>query len=167
MKKINLTDHIGCLITIYLIIVSIVVFWVDDIFLKDFLGNSLYYIMMGIVYILGALMLYAVIVLLSSLFWKGEVGKEMRKSCLAHIIVMFGPALVVLGGMYIYNNCKGNGFHDDKTQILVYICTGPNSKAYHQKPDCKGLQKCSENVIQIDVKEALDRGRHACKYCCD
>ncbi len=47
----------------------------------------------------------------------------------------------------------------------VWICTGPQSKKYHNDPDCKGLQSCSGVVNHVLKSEAEDMGRTPCGYC--
>ena len=37
-----------------------------------------------------------VIWLICSLFWKGEVGKTMRKSCLAHLVIVVIPFIFII-----------------------------------------------------------------------
>lgn len=48
----------------------------------------------------------------------------------------------------------------------VYICTGPQSNAYHSKRRCKGLMKCSESIETVTIEEAEQMNRHPCKFCC-
>lgn len=62
--------------------------------------------MMAIVWIIALLMAYGAVVLVLSLFWKGEVGSEMRKSCLVWILLYFGIPIVILIGSLIYNSLK-------------------------------------------------------------
>ncbi len=45
----------------------------------------------------------------------------------------------------------------------VYICTGPKATAYHRTPDCKGLNKCSGNVVKVSRSKA--KHRSPCKIC--
>lgn len=47
----------------------------------------------------------------------------------------------------------------------VYLCTGPQSHAYHTKSDCYGLLRCSGDIIEMPLDSALARGRHRCKFC--
>ena len=47
----------------------------------------------------------------------------------------------------------------------VYICTGPYATSYHKTPNCKGLDRCSGEVKEIDAAEAADMGRHKCGFC--
>lgn len=47
----------------------------------------------------------------------------------------------------------------------VYICTGPYSKAYHKTSDCMGLSRCSGDIEGITEDEAIDEGRHKCRFC--
>lgn len=48
----------------------------------------------------------------------------------------------------------------------VYVCTGPNSRAYHYYGSCKGLEECSGKKIEVDIKVAKDSmHRTECRYC--
>lgn len=47
----------------------------------------------------------------------------------------------------------------------VYICTGPSSSVYHKTDDCRGLNRCSDSIDKVTVKEAKEMGRRACKIC--
>ena len=47
----------------------------------------------------------------------------------------------------------------------VFICTGPQSKRYHRTTYCRGLESCSDDIEEIDVSEAKDRGRTPCRIC--
>lgn len=48
--------------------------------------------------------------------------------------------------------------------MYVYVCNGPSSKAYHYTPNCKGLQKCSKQVVKVTLEEAKEEGRKLCGY---
>ena len=48
----------------------------------------------------------------------------------------------------------------------VYICTGPQSHAYHTKRNCKGLKNCSRSVKTVTLEEAEQMHRHPCRFCC-
>ena len=45
----------------------------------------------------------------------------------------------------------------------VYICNGPNSKVYHRSNTCKGLNRCSTQIIKSTLLSATAKGRRACK----
>ena len=47
----------------------------------------------------------------------------------------------------------------------VYVCTGPNSKRYHRHSDCRGLDRCSEEIEAVTVSKAQSMGRTPCKLC--
>lgn len=75
---------------------------------------------------------------------------------------------------FIFTSCallftmsiEGNGGKDEKTdkEITVYICTGPNSEVFHKYSDCKGLSRCSGDVIQVPLDDVI-RYRRPCKIC--
>lgn len=60
----------------------------------------------------------------------------------------------------------GNGEEDEKTdkEITVYICTGPNSEVFHKYSDCKGLSRCSGDVIPVSLADVI-KYRRPCKIC--
>lgn len=47
----------------------------------------------------------------------------------------------------------------------VYVCTGSTAKRYHSIVDCKGLSKCSGEIIELTVAEAEDYEKTPCKMC--
>lgn len=47
----------------------------------------------------------------------------------------------------------------------VYVCTGNNAKRYHSIEDCKGLSKCSGEIIEMTIDEAEEEGKTPCKLC--
>ena len=48
---------------------------------------------------------------------------------------------------------------------VVYVCTGPNSRRYHQDEDCKGLRNCSREVVVLAEDEAIESGKTPCRLC--
>ena len=51
------------------------------------------------------------------------------------------------------------------SDVTVYICTGPQSKKYHATKDCRGLNKCSEDIISVSLEKAKSMGRGPCGIC--
>lgn len=50
--------------------------------------------------------------------------------------------------------------------VSVYICDSKDAVAYHKYKTCRGLQKCTHQVLTVTESEAIDRyGRRACKIC--
>jgi len=47
----------------------------------------------------------------------------------------------------------------------VYICTGRYAKAYHAFQNCRGLDNCQADVIEVSLEDALNNRRHACELC--
>lgn len=56
---------------------------------------------MWFAYFLGGLMLIGLIVLLSTPFWKGKTGKDMRESCFAHVALLAVALLIA----YLISKC--------------------------------------------------------------
>lgn len=50
-------------------------------------------------------------------------------------------------------------------ETYVYICTGPKATKYHRTDKCRGLEKCSKNVIKVTQAYAEEMGRSKCKIC--
>ena len=51
------------------------------------------------------------------------------------------------------------------TPKKVYIRTGSQAEVYHKKENCRGLSRCSDEIIPITVSEAEKMGRRPCKIC--
>lgn len=52
------------------------------------------------------------------------------------------------------------------TTDKVYICDSSTSVAYHDSKDCKGLNRCTHEIIHIPKSSAIDKyGKRACKLC--
>ncbi|HTF06245.1 MAG TPA: hypothetical protein VK826_19575 [Bacteroidia bacterium] len=52
------------------------------------------------------------------------------------------------------------------TEVYVYICNSEGSVAYHNKTNCKGLQKCTHEVLTVTLADAQGKySRRACKLC--
>jgi len=47
----------------------------------------------------------------------------------------------------------------------VFVCDSTTSYAYHRTENCRGLNRCSHQIIQITESEAQNRGKRACKIC--
>ena len=50
-------------------------------------------------------------------------------------------------------------------EVHVYICTGPNAYSYHSHRDCRGLNRCSEEVKLVTLEYAKEKNRRPCKIC--
>ena len=48
---------------------------------------------------------------------------------------------------------------------VVYVCTGPHSKRYHFDRHCKGLKRCSGQIIERDIEAAYEDGLRPCGWC--
>lgn len=49
---------------------------------------------------------------------------------------------------------------------VVYVCTGPTATTYHATPNCRGLSRCSGDVVYVQEDEAVDElRRRPCKIC--
>jgi len=45
----------------------------------------------------------------------------------------------------------------------VYLCNGPSSKVYHRFESCKGLNRCSTQIVKVSLSAAQSKGRRACR----
>ncbi|MCA9380910.1 hypothetical protein KC678_01460 [Candidatus Dojkabacteria bacterium] len=49
-------------------------------------------------------------------------------------------------------------------QQNVFICKGSQSKRFHLKEDCRGLQYCSTEIYEVTLEEAKKIGRTLCGW---
>ena len=47
----------------------------------------------------------------------------------------------------------------------VYICTGNRSKHFHTFDDCPSLNRCSDDIEEVELRQAVARNRKRCKLC--
>lgn len=57
------------------------------------------------------------------------------------------------------------GFLGCGSSNTVYLCNGPQSKAYHKISYCQGLRRCSTDIETVDIATAKAKNRKACRYC--
>lgn len=58
----------------------------------------------------------------------------------------------------LFSACKDNG--------VVYICTGSDAHAFHEKRGCKGLSNCRKDIKPISEDDAVNKyHRRPCYYC--
>lgn len=69
------------------------------------------------------------------------------------------------GGQYGMSPVYAANLQGATNENTVYICTGPNSKRYHSHSDCRGLDRCSEEIVAVTVSKAQSLGRTPCKVC--
>lgn len=53
----------------------------------------------------------------------------------------------------------------NEQDTYVYMCTGPSSKRYHKTDKCKGISRCSKEILEVKKSYADSIGRKACKMC--
>jgi hypothetical protein len=58
-----------------------------------------------------------------------------------------------------------SSFTLENSSSKVYICTGPKAKVYHSSSTCKGINRCSGDVVGVSLAKAEEMGRRACKIC--
>ena len=75
------------------------------------------------------------------------------KKILFFVIISISPAI----GFGV-DNFPSN----DNNAQYVYICTGPKSKTYHKYDDCKGLERCSKDIVKV----SLDKGIYVANATC-
>jgi hypothetical protein len=51
------------------------------------------------------------------------------------------------------------------TGTKVFICDSPSSVAYHSTKYCRGLQKCTHEVLEVYETEAQNKDLRPCKIC--
>lgn len=52
-----------------------------------------------------------------------------------------------------------------KDSVTVYICTGPKATKYHSRSNCRGLNRCSGEVVAIPMDKAQRKGYSPCRIC--
>ena len=54
---------------------------------------------------------------------------------------------------------------ETSAETYVLICTGRNSKRYHNNAQCKGLTNCRAEIHKVTLSKAVEMGRTPCKLC--
>ena len=47
----------------------------------------------------------------------------------------------------------------------VFICTGPMAKHFHTFDDCPSLNRCSDDIEEVELRQAVAKNRKRCKVC--
>lgn len=48
----------------------------------------------------------------------------------------------------------------------VYICDSKNSEVYHSSKTCKGIEKCTHQIKEVSLEDAVNTyKRRPCKIC--
>ena len=47
----------------------------------------------------------------------------------------------------------------------VFICTGPRAKHFHTFDDCPSLNRCSDDIEEVELRQAVAKNRKRCKVC--
>lgn len=47
----------------------------------------------------------------------------------------------------------------------VYICTGPRAKHFHTLEDCPSLNRCTGDIEEVELRQAIAKNRKRCKLC--
>ena len=47
----------------------------------------------------------------------------------------------------------------------VFICTGPRAKHFHTFDDCPSLNRCSDDIEEVELRQAVAKNRKRCKLC--
>ena len=58
-----------------------------------------------------------------------------------------------------------SSFSLESSPSTVYICTGPKAKVYHSSSTCRGMNRCSGEVVGVSLAKAKKMGRRECKIC--
>lgn len=48
----------------------------------------------------------------------------------------------------------------------VYLCMGPGSECFHTTSTCRGLNRCSTQVVPVSRTKAGQMHRRPCGWCC-
>lgn len=47
----------------------------------------------------------------------------------------------------------------------VFICTGSRAKHFHTFDDCPSLNRCSDDIEEVELRQAVAKNRKRCKVC--
>ena len=47
----------------------------------------------------------------------------------------------------------------------VFICTGPKAKHFHTFDDCPSLNRCTGDIEEVELRQAVAKNRKRCKVC--
>jgi hypothetical protein len=71
--------------------------------------------------------------------------------------------------IFVNSACSGNensAAFSNRDTASVYICNSSTAYAYHSTDHCRGLNKCSHEVLKISLSDAIKKyHRQACKIC--
>lgn len=64
-------------------------------------------------------------------------------------------------------SCANKTKHNagDTEEGVVYVCISNSARRYHVDHNCRGLRRCSREIIATTVEEAQDNGRTPCRIC--
>lgn len=52
----------------------------------------------------------------------------------------------------------------DVVESDVYVCMGPSSKKYHYTKSCRGLSRCSKDIVKVTLSKAKEMKRTLCGW---
>ncbi len=52
-----------------------------------------------------------------------------------------------------------------KKETIVYVCDSKTSYAYHTSSSCRGLNRCTHQIIKMNESDAKKQKRTPCKVC--
>jgi len=57
--------------------------------------------------------------------------------------------------------------HPDVQKVTyVYICNSSTAYVYHSSKDCRGLNRCTHEIVRVTLGDAVNKyNRRACKIC--
>lgn len=91
-----------------------------------------------------------------------RLTRRLRPLLLSAVVVTYS---VLLGGVAVNANnyrIKQQRLFNTGSQVLV--CTSPNAYAYHSH-ECRGLKRCSHNIVTMSRQAAEKKGYTPCKIC--
>jgi len=62
-----------------------------------------------------------------------------------------------------YNQIAKN-IKNKASESTVYVCTGPSSKKYHFTKSCRGLSRCSKDIVKVTLGKAKEMKRTLCGW---
>jgi hypothetical protein len=73
-------------------------------------------------------------------------------------------------GIIVFSGCSTSKDYNSKRkaknkETYVFVCKSPTAHAYHKTQNCKGLSKCTHNIVRITEIEAKKQEYNPCKLC--
>jgi hypothetical protein len=96
---------------------------------------------------------------------KKQFHKITEKGLSRITILLFAFLLIATGIGAAPNLEKAEYKKSHNKSQSVFICDSKTSYAYHSTADCRGLNRCTHQIVKVSEDEAKQNGRRPCKLC--